>query len=68
MQLRQCFPRAKPFRLKKIQKKPDFVWLFSSPKKAKGVQKRPEFQNLASKKAKLATLLAGHQTEKRGSC
>jgi len=50
MQLRQCFSRAKPFRLKKSQEKPDFVWLFSEIKKAKGIQKKPEFKNLDSEK------------------
>jgi len=49
MQLRQCFDRAKPIRLKIRQKKPDFSGFFIS-KKAKGFQKKPEFQNLASKK------------------
>jgi len=50
MHLRQCFSRAKPFRLKKIQKKPDFVWLFLISKKSQRCSKIPEFQNLASKK------------------
>jgi len=39
MQLRQRFARDKPFRLKKSQKKQDFVWLFLFSKKAKAVQK-----------------------------
>ena len=38
MQLRQCFVRAKPIRLKISQKKP------------KVFKKQPEFKNLASKK------------------
>jgi len=38
MQLRQCFARAKPMRLKISQKKPHFSGFFIS-KKAKGVQK-----------------------------
>jgi len=46
-QLRQCFSRSKPFRLKESQSLSDFFW---SPKKARGVQKKPELQNLASKK------------------
>jgi len=51
MQLRQCFARAKPIRLKISLKKVRFFWLFVFPKKGKGVQKKPELQNLASKKA-----------------
>jgi len=39
VQHRQCFSISKPFRLKKIQKKADFVWLFLFPKKAKCGQK-----------------------------
>jgi len=42
MQLRQCFARAKPFRL--------------LSKKSQRFSKKPEFQNRASKKAKLANL------------
>jgi len=30
----QCFAKAKPFRLKKSQKKPNFVWLLSIFKKS----------------------------------
>jgi len=48
MQLRKCFCKAKPFRLKKSQKKPDSVCFFLISKKAKGILKKPEFQNLAS--------------------
>jgi len=44
MQLRQCFSRAKPFRLKKSQILPDFVWLFLISKKAKDVQKSQNFK------------------------
>jgi len=44
MQLKQCFARAKPVRLKKRQILSGF---FLFPKKAKGVQTKPEFQNLA---------------------
>jgi len=50
IQLRECFARAKPLRLKKSQKKSNFVWLFLFPKTAKGVEKKPEFQNLVSKR------------------
>ena len=49
MQLRQCFSRAKPFRLKKSQILPDFVWLFLISKKSQRCSKKPELQNLASK-------------------
>jgi len=41
MQLRQCFARAKPVRMKKRQKKPVFVWHFDFQKSqrcSKGVQ------------------------------
>jgi len=47
MQLRQCFARAKPIRLKM-----SLFFFFFISKKAKGVQKQPELQNLASKKPK----------------
>jgi len=46
MQLRQCFARAKPIRLKISQ----IFLTFLFPKKVKGVLKKPEFQNLPSKK------------------
>jgi len=41
MQLRQCFARAKRFRLKKARKNEILSGFFIS-KKAKGVQKKPE--------------------------
>jgi len=50
IQLRQCFARAKPFRLKISQKKPDFSGFSLFSKNAKGFQKKPEFLNLPSKK------------------
>jgi len=55
MQLRQCFARAKPIRLKISQKKPDFFAFFIS-KKTK-VFKKSRFSKSGFKKAKLVTLL-----------
>ena len=46
MQLRHCFAKAKPIRLK------IGLFFFLFPKEAKGVQKQPELQNMASKKPK----------------
>jgi len=43
MQLRHCFSRANPFRLK-------LAFLIFKKSQSLGVQKQPEFQNLASKK------------------
>jgi len=52
MHLRQCFSRAKPFRLKKVKKKkPDFYWYFWFSKKA-------WISKFGFKNAKLATLHA----------
>jgi len=57
IQLRQCFARAKPFRLKKKQnRKSEILSGFLISKKDNGVQKKPEF-NSGFKKAKLATLI-----------
>jgi len=56
MQLRQCFARAKPIRLKISQKKADFSDILIS-KKAKGVQKKARISKSGFKKSKLATLL-----------
>jgi len=50
MQLRQCFARAKPIRLKISLKEAEFSGVFHFPKKPKVFKKQPEFQNLASKK------------------
>jgi len=55
MQLRQCFDRAKPFRLRKARKNQIFFWLFLFPIKAKGV-KKARISKSGFKKAKLATL------------
>jgi len=55
MQLRQCFARAKPIRLKISQKNPDFSGFFYFQKKLK-VLKKQNFQ-IWLQKAKLATLL-----------
>jgi len=46
MQLRQCFSRAKLFRLKKSQILSGQILsgFFLFPKKAKGVQKKPNWQ------------------------
>ena len=49
MQLRQCFARAKPIRLKITTEKARYFWLLYFQKKPK-VLKKPEFWNLASKK------------------
>jgi len=50
MQLRQCFVRAKPFRLKKNKKeKARFLLVFFIFNQSQVRQKKPEFQNLASK-------------------
>jgi len=46
MQLRRCFAKDNPFRLKKAR----FCLAFVFSKKANCVEKEPEFQNLASKK------------------
>jgi len=56
MQLRQCFARAKPIRLKLSEIKPDFSDLLF-PNKAKGLQKNNRISKSGFKKAKLATLL-----------
>ena len=56
MQLRQCVSRSKPFRLKKSQKKSDFVWLFFISKKSQRCSKKARISKYGFKKAKLATL------------
>jgi len=49
LQLRQCLARAKPFRLKKIKKKPDFDWCFLFSRKAKCVTKSLNFKTWLQK-------------------
>jgi len=59
MQLRQCFARAKPIRLKMSQKnpeKPDFSGFFIS-KKSQRCSKKARISKSGFRKAKLATLL-----------
>jgi len=56
-QLRQCFSRVKSCRLKKSQKRPDFVWLFFASKKKPKVLKKARISKSDFKKAKLSTLL-----------
>jgi len=55
MQLRQCYARAKPIRLKISQKKPDFSDFYFQ-KKPKVFKKSQNFK-IWLKKNKLATLL-----------
>ena len=56
MQLRQCFARAKPIRVKISQKKPDFSDIFIS-KQSQRCSKKSRTSKSGFKKAKLATLL-----------
>jgi len=56
MQLRQCFARAKPIRLKIRQKKPDFSDIFISIKSQR-CSKKARISKSGFKKTKLATLL-----------
>jgi len=57
MQFRQRFSRAKPFRLKTGQKKPDFVWLFLFLKKSQKYSQIARISKSGFKKAKLATVV-----------
>jgi len=54
MQLRKRFARAKPFRLKKSQKKPNFGCFFLFPKKAKKVFKRSQNFKIWLQKSRIA--------------
>jgi len=54
-QLRQCFARAKPFRLKKVRNSQILSGFFIS-EKSQRCYKKPEFKT-SFEKAKLATLV-----------
>jgi len=56
MQLRQCFARAKPIRLKISQKKTYFSGFFISKKNPMGLKKN-RISKSGVKKARLATML-----------
>jgi len=57
MQLRQCFSRAKPFRLKKKTEKARFFLTFFDFQKSQKRSKKVRISKSGFKKAKLATLL-----------
>jgi len=62
VQLRLCFSRAKPFRVKKSQKRPDFVWLFLISKKSNGCSKKARNFKIWLQKTTLATLIMAVRT------
>jgi len=62
------FSQSQAFPTEKNPEKARFCLAFFISKKSQRCSKKARISKSGFKKAKLATLLAGHQTEKRGSC